>query len=294
MRKHNILLLFIYLLFFPFINAHSDDPEKLYIISGYIREANTGEILISANVIVKELELGTVSNSYGFYSLSLPQGQYTIRFSFIGFSSIEKNISLSTDLVLDLELSKELKQIEELEVRAEKKNNNISSLEMGTNQLSIESINKIPSLLGEVDIIKAIQLLPGVQSTAEGSSGFSVRGGAGDQNLVLLDEATVYNVSHLMGFFSIFNNDAIKDVKLFKGDIPASSGGRLSSLLDIRMKDGNIKRFSGSGGVGILSSRLTLEGPVIKDKTSFIVSGPSQKTRTSGTISCISTILIQS
>ena len=273
LRYHFILSLIICVLFFPFLHAGNNEPAKLPVISGYIRDATTGEVLIAANVYIRELELGTVSNSYGFYSLSLQEGKYTIGFSFIGFASIEKEITLKDDFVLNIDLNKDVKQIEELEVRAKKKNENITSLETGTNQLSINIINKIPALLGEIDIIKAIQLLPGVQSMSEGSSGFSVRGGASDQNLVLLDEATVYNGSHLLGFFSIFNNDAIKDVKLFKGDIPASSGGRLSSLLDVRMKDGNIKKFSGSGGVGILSSRLTLEGPVIKEKTSFIVSG---------------------
>ena len=268
-----ILLLIIHLLLSPYLYSGNNVPAKVPVISGYIRDANTGEVLIAANVYIKEFELGTVSNSYGFYSISLAQGKYTIGFSYIGFSTTEREITLNDDVILNIDLSKDLKLIEEVEIRAVKKNNNITSLETGTNQLTIQTINKIPALFGEIDIIKAIQLLPGVQSTSEGSSGFSVRGGASDQNLVLLDEATVYNGSHLMGFFSIFNNDAIKDVKLFKGDIPASSGGRLSSLLDVRMKDGNIKKFSGSGGVGILSSRLTLEGPVVKDKTSFIVSG---------------------
>ena len=160
-----------------------------------------------------------------------------------------------------------------MQVTAEKSNSNVSSTETGTTHLPVQAIRRIPALMGEVDVIKAIQLLPGVQSTAEGSSGFSVRGGSADQNLMLLDEATVYNASHFLGFFSVFNNDALKDVKLYKGDIPASSGGRLASLLDVRMKDGNLKNFHATGGVGTISSRLTLEGPVIKDKTSFLLSG---------------------
>jgi len=164
-------------------------------------------------------------------------------------------------------------QLEEVVVTGEAVNANVTQAEMSSIKMDTKTIKQIPALMGEVDIIKAIQLLPGVQSISEGSSGFSVRGGSLDQNLIQLDEATVYNASHLMGFFSVFNNDAIKDVKLYKGDIPASSGGRLSSLLDVRMKDGNTKRFSGTGGIGTISSRLTLEGPIVKDKASFIVSG---------------------
>jgi hypothetical protein len=190
----------------------------------------------------------------------------------VGYVTETRPVQLGTDLVLDIELNESLQQLQEVTVTAEASNANITRLETGSTQLPIQSIRKIPALLGEVDVIKAIQLLPGVQVTSKGSSGFSVRGGSADQNLILLDEATVYNASHLMGFFSVFNNDAIKDVKLYKGDIPASSGGRLASLLDIRMKDGNNRQFKATGGIGTISSRLTLEGPVFSEKVSFLLS----------------------
>jgi hypothetical protein len=182
-------------------------------------------------------------------------------------------INLSEDRKLNVSLESDAQQLAEVVVSAESKNANVSKADMSIEKLSAQTIKKIPVLMGEVDVIKAIQLLPGVQATSEGSSGFSVRGGGYDQNLIMLDEATVYSASHLMGFFSVFNNDAIKDVTLYKGDIPASAGGRLSSLMDIRSKDGNSQRFSGTGGIGLISSRLTLEGPVFSDKATFIVSG---------------------
>ncbi|MFW5820041.1 MAG: TonB-dependent receptor [Bacteroidota bacterium] len=251
----------------------NDLPEKSYTLSGHIRDSETGEELIGATVYVKELGDGTVTNAYGFYSISLAEGSYSIAYSYVGYRTKEFTINFSTDIVKNVELEKSASELEEVVVSTEKKNINITSLEMGTSKLPIESIRQIPAFMGEVDVIKAIQLLPGVQSASEGSSGFSVRGGGTDQNLILLDEATVYNASHLLGFFSVFNNDAVKDVKLYKGDIPARYGGRLSSLLDVRMKDGNLRRFSGSGGVGTISSRLTLEGPIIKDKTSFLMAG---------------------
>ena len=248
-------------------------PFGSYTLSGHVIDSETGEELIGANVYIKELGTGSVANQYGFYSLTFEEGDYTIGYSFIGYKTQEIKIQFSGNKILNIELHKLSTEIEEVSVSAERKNENITSLEMGTVKLPIQSIRRIPALMGEVDVIKALQLLPGVQSTSEGSSGFSVRGGTIDQNLVLLDEATVYNASHLMGFFSVFNNDAIKDVKLYKGDIPASSGGRLASLLDVRMKEGNIKKLSGSGGIGTISSRLTLEGPIVKDKTSFLIAG---------------------
>jgi len=255
------------------ISANDPEPPKSYSISGHVIDASTGEVLIAANVYIRELGTGSVTNPYGYYSISLISGSYTLGVSYIGYNNFEQKISLTGDIVLNIELKPEARQLEEVTISSIKKNDNVSSLEMGTTSLPISSIKRIPAFMGEVDVIKAIQLLPGVATTAEGSSGFSVRGGASDQNLILLDEATVYNASHLMGFFSIFNNDAIKDAKLYKGDIPASSGGRLSSLLEVRMKDGNSKNFSATGGIGSISSRLTLEGPIIKDKTSFIVAG---------------------
>ena len=242
-------------------------------VSGYVHDAANGEALIAANVIVEELGSGTATNAYGYYALTLEPGDYTLIFSYVGYESIKKRISLNERLVINVELSESRQELEEVTVSSARRNSNITNLETGSSTLSIQSIRKIPAFLGEVDVIKAIQLLPGVQVTSEGSSGFSVRGGGRDQNMILLDEAPIYNASHLMGFFSIFNNDAIKDVKLYKGDIPASSGGRLASLLDVRMKEGNSKQFSVTGGIGTIASRITLEGPIVPDKLSFMLSG---------------------
>ncbi len=253
--------------------AEESLPVRSWTISGHVADGKTGEDMIAANIYVKELGTGTVTNPYGFYSLTLSEGSYTLGYSFVGYQTVEFQIELRRDTVINIPLVPESRQLEEVVITAERANENITSVEMGVTKLPIQSIRRIPAFMGEVDVIKAIQLLPGVQASSEGSSGFSVRGGSTDQNLILLDEATVYNASHLLGFFSVFNNDAIKDVKLYKGDIPASSGGRLSSLLDVRMKEGNNQEFSGTGGIGTISSRLTLEGPIIKDKTSFILSG---------------------
>ena len=249
------------------------DKTKKVTLSGKIQDIKTGEELIGATVFIKELKTGTTSNVYGFYSLTLPPGEYTFQYSFIGYGSREKKINLTTSMVLNIELSLKEEILKEVIVTSEKANQNVTAHEMSTVKMDIRTINKIPSLMGESDIIKAIQMLPGVQAVSEGSSGFSVRGGAPDQNLIMLDEATVYNASHLMGFFSVFNNDAIKDVKLYKGDIPATFGGRLSSVLDVRMKEGNNKHYFITGGIGLIASRLTIESPIIKDRTSFIVSG---------------------
>ena len=253
-------------------NIHSSTSKKL-TISGYVTDINNGEELIGATVYVKELKQGTSTNLYGFYSLNLDPGKYTVIFSYIGYQSKKQIVTLQKAVKLNIELQITDQALDEIVVTGEKKNSNITKTEMSTVKMKMQEIKKIPALMGEVDVIKAIQLLPGVQSTSEGSSGFSVRGGSSDQNLILLDEASVYNASHLLGFFSVFNNDAIKSVKLYKGDIPAEYGGRLSSLLDIRMKEGNLKKFSGTGGIGTISSRLTIGGPIIKDKTSFILSG---------------------
>jgi len=242
-------------------------------VNGYIRDAASGEELIGANVAILENGTGTITNTYGYYSLTLDPGFYTLVYSYVGYVTETRPVNLGSDMVLNIELEESYLELEEVTITAEARNANITRVETGSTQLPIKSIKKIPALLGEVDVIKAIQLLPGVQVTSEGSSGFSVRGGSPDQNLILLDEAPVYNASHLLGFFSVFNNDAIKDVKLYKGDIPASSGGRLSSLLDIRMKDGNNRRLSATGGIGTISSRLTLEGPLFSEKASFLLSG---------------------
>ena len=258
----------------PSLRAEGDEPDKTKkTISGFVKDAETGEDLIGATIYIEELKSGTVTNTYGYYSIRLEQDKYTLKFSYIGYESAVHKIDLKEDISLNVELQPRGEQLQEVEITADAPDQNVKEAEMSVIKLDSKTISQIPSLLGEVDIIKALLLLPGVQSVAEGSSGFVVRGGGPDQNLVLLDEATVYNAGHLLGFFSVFNNDAIKDVKLYKGDIPARYGGRLSSVLDVRMKDGNSKKFSGTGGIGIIASRLTLEGPIWKDRTSFIVSG---------------------
>lgn len=270
MPKSQLISLFI-ILCLIFAAGRSQGQGKV-IVSGYVRDVATGEALIAANVVILETGAGTNTNSYGYYSLSLEPGFYTLVYSYVGYVTETRPLRLGSDLVLNADLAESRLELEEVTISAEAGNANITRLETGSTQLPIQSIRRIPALLGEVDLIKAIQLLPGVQVTSEGSSGFSVRGGSPDQNLILLDEATVYNASHLLGFFSVFNNDAIKDVKLYKGDIPASSGGRLASLLDIRMKDGNNKKLTATGGIGTISSRLTLEGPVFTEKISFLLS----------------------
>jgi hypothetical protein len=273
MHKYTLILLLLLLLPAVLLADGEEETGPLFTLSGYIKDAGSGEELIGAAIVIDRSGKGTVSNQYGFYSLSLLPGSYQIKFSFIGYNSQELLVSLDHNSKLDIELFEMLTQLEEVTVFAEGRKAHIKKAEMGVNKLPIKSIKRIPALMGEIDVIKAIQLLPGVQASSEGASGFSVRGGNPDQNLILLDEATVYNASHLMGFFSVFNNDAVKDVKLYKGDIPVEYGGRLSSLLDVRMKEGNMKKFSASGGIGTISSRLTIEGPVIKNKTSFLLAG---------------------
>jgi len=247
--------------------------ENTFTLSGTITDKQNGETLIGATIYFPELKVGTVSNVYGFYSASVPSGTYKVVFSFIGYEAVETTISLIADRTLNMELGAGSTQLKEVEISAKRPDANVKSIEMSTVTLQMSSIKEIPALFGEVDVIKAIQLLPGVASAGEGFSGFFVRGGNSDQNLVLLDEAPVYNASHLLGFFSVFNPDAVKDVKLYKGGIPAEYGGRLSSVLDVRMNEGNRKKFEGSAGIGTISSRLTLQAPINKGKGSFLVSG---------------------
>ena len=264
--KRNLLIIILLL---SVIQVYSQ--KKTF--SGQVKDAGNGELLIGATIFAKGINLGTVSNEYGYFSLSLPPGNYEIDINYLGFEQVSKQIDLTKNRYLVIELKEFSESLQEVEITAERTDRNISSNEMSHVKLQAKSIKKIPAFMGEVDLVKAIQLLPGVQATAEGASGFSVRGGSPDQNLILLDEATVYNASHLMGFFSVFNNDAIKDVKIYKGDIPAAHGGRLASLLDVRMRDGNSKKIAVTGGIGTISTRLTIEGPIFKDKTTFIVSG---------------------
>jgi hypothetical protein len=268
-----LLLFALYLITFAGTNTTAGDNDPLrYTLSGYIKDAENGEVLIGATIYVQELKSGVSSNAYGFYSLRLPAGQYTVTYSYIGYEGQTKKIELNSDFTSNIEMGLEQKNIGEVVIKGERVDANVKKPEMSVAKLDMVTIKKIPALMGEVDLIKVIQMLPGVLPTSEGTSGFSVRGGGNDQNLVILDEATVYNASHLMGFFSVFNNDAIRDVKLYKGDMPANFGGRLSSVLDVRMKEGNNKKITATGGIGLISSRLTVEGPIGSDKTSFLIS----------------------
>ncbi|MDA9367664.1 TonB-dependent receptor [bacterium] len=241
-------------------------------LSGYIKDAANGEELINAS-IVNEKSQGTVTNVYGFYSLTLPEGKYTFTVSYIGYESIEKTLTLKESQTLDFELTEATNQLAEVEVTAKRLDENLNRAEMSTTQLTAKQIKAIPQFLGEFDVIRSITLLPGVTTVGEGASGFNVRGGKTDQNLILLDQAPVYNSSHIFGFFSVFNGDAVRDLKLYKGGIPAPYGGRLSSVLDVHQKEGNTKEFAGTMGLGLLSSRLMLEGPLVKDKASFMIAG---------------------
>lgn len=251
-------------------SALSQNPTK-FTISGYIKDATNGEALIGATVYVTETQGGGVTNEYGFYSITLAASNYTLRYSYLGYSPITKIVQLDKNSRFDIELFGEAEQLQEVVVQAGIEQANVQNLEMSTNKLDINTIKKIPSFLGEADLLRSIQLLPGVSTVGEGAAGFNVRGGSVGQNLILLDEAPVYNSSHLLGFFSVFNPDAVKDVKLFKGGIPSRYGGRLSSLLDVRLKEGNSKKFEATGGIGTIFSRLAVEGPLIKDKASFII-----------------------
>lgn len=242
-------------------------------LSGTIKDEGKGEELIAATVRVKGQNIGTETNEYGFYSLTLPAGTYTIVFSSFGFVSKEEVVELNVSKRLDIQLKEEATELEEVVVSTERQDANVKDPVMGVERLDPKELSKIPVLLGEKDIIKTMQLLPGVKSAGEGSAGYYVRGGGADQNLILLDEAPVYNASHLLGFFSTFNSDAIKDAMLYKGNQPANFGGRLSSVLDIKMNEGNSKRFNVSGGLGLISSKLNVEGPIVKDKASFLVTG---------------------
>lgn len=261
------------LLFLCFFSTESLLAQDRQTLSGYVRDATTGEAMIGATVLLPETRQGAYTNAYGFYSLTVPAGTYDVHFSYLGFQTDTLQLDLSASLRHDVELTPQEMNLNEVVISSRSKSENVESTEMGVTQLTIAEIKRIPVLFGETDVLKTIQLLPGVKSAGEGNSGFYVRGGGLDQNLILLDEAPVYNPSHLLGFFSVFNGDAINSTKLYKGNMPAEYGGRLSSVLDIQMKEGNRKDFGLSGGIGLISSRLTAEGPIVEDKGSFMVSG---------------------
>ena len=243
-----------------------------FTVSGYIKDAANGESLMSASVYVVELGKGANTNEYGFYSLSLPAGSYTLKISYVGFSTIERKIGLTKDERMNIEMGNVAVEAQEVVVTSERRDANVESTDMGKQEIKVEVSKSLPALLGEVDVLKTLQLLPGIQAAGEGNSGFYVRGGGPDQNLVLLDDAVVYNTGHLFGFFSVFNSDAVKGTTVVKGGMPANYGGRISSVVDVSMKEGNMKKFNVEGGLGLISSRLTIQGPIVKDKASFIIS----------------------
>ena len=257
-----------------FLFSMATMAQTSYTLNGTITDQSNGETLFGASVFLKGTTIGVVTNEYGFYSITAPEGDYTLTISYVGFSEINQEVTLKSNQKLDFEISEFSTELEEVVVTAdEPERASLRKPEMSVAKMNIATVKQMPVVLGEVDILKSLQMLPGVTNNGEGTGGFHVRGGAGDQNLVLLDEAIIYNTSHMFGFFSVFNADAIKDVKLYKGGIPARFGGRVSSVLDVRQKDGNSKRFAATGGIGIISSRVAVEGPLFKEKGSFLIAG---------------------
>ncbi|WP_053970783.1 TonB-dependent receptor [Mangrovimonas sp. ST2L15] len=248
--------------------------QETYSISGTIKDQSNGETLMGATVYLEGTNFGTTTNEYGFFSLQAPAGNYTLTISYIGYNAVKQEVSLTKNLNFNLELEESSTALDEVIIKAEQSESiSLRDPQMSVSKLNAKTIKQIPVVMGEADVVKSIQLLPGVTNNGEGSAGFHVRGGAADQNLVLLDEAIIYNTSHLFGFISVFNADAIKDIRLYKGDIPAKYGGRISSVLDVRQKDGNSKEFDLNGGIGLISSRLSAESPLFNQRGSFLVAG---------------------
>jgi hypothetical protein len=271
------IVLFFLILSSGGLYAQEQSQSKKFTLSGFVKEEATGEFSIGASIYLKrkdseEKHFGATTNQYGFYSITLEKATYLLTVSYIGFEDYTREIILDKDIRMNVPMKEIGVIVKEVEILGKKPDENIKSTEMGVMTLDIDKIKQLPAFMGETDILKTIQLLPGVQSAGEGNSGFYVRGGGPDQNLVLLDEAVVYNTGHLFGFFSVFNGDVIKNVELIKGNMPAQYGGRLSSVLDVSMKDGNSQKFHGEGGIGLISSRLTLEGPIKKDTCSYVIS----------------------
>lgn len=261
------------ILIFALLISIAGFSQQKYTLSGIIKEASSNEALIGVTVYFPELYTGVSTNEYGFYSITLPAGEHTIRISYLGFQDIARQIDLKDNLRIDFNLEEMVQELYEIVIKGRGEKINIRSPQMSVSRLSLETIKNVPVVFGESDVIKSILLLPGVTNTGEASTGFNVRGGATDQNLVLLDEATIFNSSHLFGFFSVFNPDAIKDVKLYKGAIPARFGGRISSVLDIFQKEGNSKDLKVSGGIGTVAGRLLVEGPIVENRSSFLAGG---------------------
>lgn len=269
-RNFKRLLLGIFAFVFGAVNTAN---AQKYTINGYVKDAKTGETLIGASITVSENSKGVTTNAYGFYSLTLEKATYEFVVSYVGYEPIIRKINLESNQTVDWQLQTEKKnETEEVVVTGKRRDQNTRAAQMGKVDLSIEKIKQIPALLGEVDILRAIQLLPGVSNAGEGNSGIYIRGGGPDQNLIILDDAVVYNPGHLFGFFSVFNGDAVKNVSLIKGGMPPQYGGRLSGVVDVTMKDGNNQDFQVEGGIGLIASRLSLQGPIKKNKSSFLVS----------------------
>ncbi|MBO6829042.1 TonB-dependent receptor [Allomuricauda sp.] len=268
MPRHYLALLLA--LFGHFFVIHA---QERYTLSGTISEASSNETLIGVTVAISELRTGTTTNEYGFYSITLPEGEYQVIVSYLGFQEVVRTINLNQNQKLDFKLEEKAEELAEVVVTDDVEKLDIRKPQMSVTSLSSNTIKQVPVVLGEADVIKSLVLLPGITNAGEASSGFNVRGGAVDQNLILLDEAIIFNSSHLFGFFSVFNPDAIKDVKLFKGGIPARYGGRVSSVLEIFQKEGNSKEFKVNGGIGAVASRLLVEGPIQKDRTAFLIGG---------------------
>ena len=263
MKKIFLLVIFLFSL-----NINS---QNNFTLSGYVLDSQTNELVIGASVIIDELNIGTITNSYGFFSITIKEGKYSVKTQNLGYKDDLQIISLNKNIILNIYLTEEVESLDEVIVMENTEDIDIELPVLSLNIISGKTIRQTPVVFGESDILKTIQLLPGVSSAGEGASGFNVRGGAADQNLILFDEAIIYNSSHLFGLFSVFNSDAIKEVKLYKGGIPSSYGGRLSSVLDVYQKDGNNQNFSMNGGIGAISSRLLVEGPIQKNQSSFLV-----------------------
>lgn len=264
------VLFFLFFFCFSLLQA-----QEQYILKGTVKDETNNENLSGVNILFPDLGTGTTTNEYGFYSIKVPEGKHQILVSYLGYASITEEVTISENITRNFSLVENTENLEEVVIDEDVKRTNISRPQMSVSRLDAATIQKLPVIFGEADVIKSLLLLPGVSNAGEASSGFNVRGGAADQNLILLDEATLYNASHLFGMFSVFNPDAVKNLTLYKGGIPAEYGGRVSSVLEIYQKDGNSKRFEANGGIGLISSRLLAQGPIVKDKGAFLVGGRS-------------------